>query len=337
MAASLAALPGNEVLFASEYGRRDFSLPGVKRVLLKKPKDRKKAVASISTPALDAGERDWTMAYLRGRATASSLMGVLAEGFEPDMVILSGSMGNGLFVRNLFPEAFLVGYADWYFRDEAETRYPLSTMPDIPLAPRNIRNTLQAKNFFDCNCHFTTTEWQREQYPEGMRGFISVLRKCVDTEFFAPAPASRFSFGDCELTERQEIVTLSVRDAAGCGRVVSGASCRPCSRRGWIAMWFLSARARRSASIGLRESMAAFPSGMRGRIHLLDFLPPGALPRPVVCLLAASLQRYFLYAAFRTLGGHELQGASCSRPTPEPSAKSSATARTVFCTPPGAG
>ena len=36
-------------------------------------------------------------------------------------------------------------------------------MPDIPLAPRNIRNTLQAKNFFDCNCHFTTTEWQREQ------------------------------------------------------------------------------------------------------------------------------------------------------------------------------
>ena len=113
MAASLAALPGNEVLFASEYGRRDFSLPGVKRVLLKKPKDRKKAVASISTPALDAGERDWTMAYLRGRATASSLMGVLAEGFEPDMVILSGSMGNGLFVRNLFPEAFLVGYADW--------------------------------------------------------------------------------------------------------------------------------------------------------------------------------------------------------------------------------
>lgn len=28
MAASLAALPGNEVLFASEYGRRDFSLPG---------------------------------------------------------------------------------------------------------------------------------------------------------------------------------------------------------------------------------------------------------------------------------------------------------------------
>ena len=306
MAASLAALPGNEVLFASEYGRRDFSLPGVKRVLLKKPKDRKKAVASISTPALDAGERDWTMAYLRGRATASSLMGVLAEGFEPDMVILSGSMGNGLFVRNLFPEAFLVGYADWYFRDEAETRYPLSTMPDIPLAPRNIRNTLQAKNFFDCNCHFTTTEWQREQYPEGMRGFISVLRKCVDTEFFAPAPASRFSFGDCELTERQEIVTLSVRDAA---RLREGGF--------WCELpSLLSARSDCHVVListgkevrldSLRESMAAFPSGMRGRIHLLDFLPPGAY-RDLLCLLAASLQRYFLYAAFRTLGGHELR------------------------------
>ena len=288
MAASLAALPGNEVLFASEYGRRDFSLPGVKRVLLKKPKDRKKAVASISTPALDAGERDWTMAYLRGRATASSLMGVLAEGFEPDMVILSGSMGNGLFVRNLFPEALLVGYADWYFRDEAETRYPLSTMPDIPLAPRNIRNTLQAKNFFDCNCHFTTTEWQREQYPEGMRGFISVLRKCVDTEFFAPAPASRFSFGDCELTERQEIVTLSVRDAA---RLREGGfwcelpsllSARPDCH---VVLISTGKEVRLDC---LRESMAAFPSGMRGRIHLLDFLPPGAY-RDLLCVSSLHL------------------------------------------------
>ena len=136
---------------------------------------------------------------------------------------------------SLFPEAFLVGYADWYFRDEAETRYPLSTMPDIPLAPRNIRNTLQAKNFFDCNCHFTTTEWQREQYPEGMRGFLSVLRKCVDTEFFAPAPASRFSFGDCELPERHEIVTLSVRDAARVreGGFLSLIHIYPGLHRGW--------------------------------------------------------------------------------------------------------
>ena len=106
MAASLAALPGNEVLFASEYGRRDFSLPGVKRVLLKKPKDRKKAVASISTPALDAGERDWTMAYLRGRATASSLMGVLAEGFEPDMVILVGFYGQWSVCAEPVPGSF---------------------------------------------------------------------------------------------------------------------------------------------------------------------------------------------------------------------------------------
>lgn len=83
MAASLAALPGNEVLFASEYGRRDFSLPGVKRVLLKKPKDRKKAVASISTPALDAGERDWTMAYLRGRPRLRRSWACLRKGLSP--------------------------------------------------------------------------------------------------------------------------------------------------------------------------------------------------------------------------------------------------------------
>ena len=38
----------------------------------------------------------------------------------------------------------------------------------------------------------------------------------------------------------------------------------------------------------LRESMAAFPSGMRGRIHLLDFLPPGAY-RDLLCVSSLHL------------------------------------------------
>ena len=130
------------------------------------------------------------MSYLRGRATASSLMGVLAEGFEPDMVILSGSMNNG-FCAEPVSEAFLVSYADWVFQEEAEAQYPLSAMPDIPWPPPNIRNALQAKNFLIVTA-FTTTEWQRKQYPERVRGLISVLRKVCGHGFFAPAPASRF-------------------------------------------------------------------------------------------------------------------------------------------------
>ena len=121
-----------------------------------------------------------------------------------------------------------------------------------------------------------------------MRGFISVLRKCVDTEFFAPAPASRFSFGDCELTERQEIVTLSVRDAA---RLREGGF--------WCELpSLLSARpdchvvlistGKEVRLDSLRESMAAFPSGMRGRIHLLDFLPPGVY-RDLLCVSSLHL------------------------------------------------
>ena len=52
MAASLAALPGNEVLFASEYGRRDFSLPGVKRGVLVRDWGRRRAGGGGSAGAV---------------------------------------------------------------------------------------------------------------------------------------------------------------------------------------------------------------------------------------------------------------------------------------------
>lgn len=166
-----------------------------------------------------------------------------------------------------------------------------------------------------------------------MRGFISVLRKCVDTEFFAPAPASRFSFGDCELTERQEIVTLSVRDAA---RLREGGfwcelpsllSARPDCH---VVLISTGKEVRLDC---LRESMAAFPSGMRGRIHLLDFLPPGAY-RDLLCVSSLHLCKDISFMLpSELLEAMELRVRRARSPTPEPSAKSSATARTVFCTP----
>lgn len=76
--------------------------------------------------------------------------------------------------------------------------------------------------------------------------------------------------------ERQEIVTLSVRDAARLReggfwcRLPSLLSARPDCHVALIST------GREVRLDSLREGMAAFPPGMRGRIHLLDFLPPNA-------------------------------------------------------------
>lgn len=88
--------------------------------------------------------------------------------------------------------------------------------------------------------------------------------------------------------ERQEIVTLSVRDAVRlreggfwCG-LPSLLSARPDCHVALIST------GREVRLDSLREGMAAFPPGMRGRIHLLDFLPPNAY-RDLLCVSSLHL------------------------------------------------
>ena len=179
------------MLFASEYGRRDFSLPGVKRVLLKKPKDRKKATALTSTSALDAGERDWSMSYLRGRATASSLMGVLAEGFEPDMVILSGSMGNGLFVRNLFPEAFLVAMPTGISGKRPRPGIPSARCLTSPWPPAISAMHCKQKTFLIVTAFLRRRNGNGSNTPNGCGAYFRTAEVCGHG-VFRPAPPAGF-------------------------------------------------------------------------------------------------------------------------------------------------
>lgn len=106
LAACFAANPENEVLFASSYCRQGFSLPGVRRVLLKNTRERGQDNGS------DAFEQGWGRALKVGKLTFSSLRKLRETDFTPDMVLSSSAKGHALFFRRVFPEAFLVTYLD---------------------------------------------------------------------------------------------------------------------------------------------------------------------------------------------------------------------------------
>ncbi len=211
LAAHLATRPEHTVLFASEYGRRDLSLAGVQRVLLVKAKE-----SGSYKPAetkSDSALRDMQQAVRRGSGTARSLLTLRQAGFIPDIVYASAVMGNSFYVREVFPEAFLVAYAEWYYTRELSSRFTHTKPGDIDFAQEKVRNLLQVSALLDSDLAITATDWQKAQFPEPLASGIHVMRRGVDTEFFSPAPQAHFCVEGCDLSGVRELVTFSGRSS----------------------------------------------------------------------------------------------------------------------------
>ena len=52
---------------------------------------------------------------LRGQAVIRGVNELRDEGFIPNIIIFHGGMGLGLFLRDMLPNAILIGYFEWWF------------------------------------------------------------------------------------------------------------------------------------------------------------------------------------------------------------------------------
>ena len=102
LAAAFAAA-GHDVLFASGFRRREFSLPGVRHVTLAPPKESRAAGASRHVPGLEA-------ALSAGGQALHAFTRLADMDLAPDMVLASADDGYGLFCDEAFPHAFRVGW-----------------------------------------------------------------------------------------------------------------------------------------------------------------------------------------------------------------------------------
>ena len=101
--AAFFASSGHDVLFASGFRRRDFSLPGVRHITLAPPKESRAAGASRHAPGLDA-------ALSAGAQSLRAFLRLADMDLAPDMVLVSADDGYGLFCDEAFPHAFRVGW-----------------------------------------------------------------------------------------------------------------------------------------------------------------------------------------------------------------------------------
>lgn len=180
MAAALARRPDHQVVFATR--QRSGSLPGVKKLLYRPAR----LPSAEIHPYLQATEA----AVLSGEAAFRACAALKRSGFVPDVVCAHAGFGPGLFIRDLYPDARLIGLFEWYYRARgSDADYLGDEAIEGETAARiRMRNAALLLELEQCDVGVCPTAYQRSQFPSLVQPRLVQLHDGIDTDFFAPGP-----------------------------------------------------------------------------------------------------------------------------------------------------
>lgn len=151
---------------------------------------------------------------IRGQAVYTAFMPVKAKGFNPDIILTHSGFGDGLFLKDLWPQAKYFPYFEWYYHaygsDADFLDHGAAKKPDAELKIR-MKNTAILHDLAAMDWGQCPTEFQRSQFPSHFRDRISVIHDGVDTEYFSPDEKTTFSIGDHVFRKGDPLVTYIAR------------------------------------------------------------------------------------------------------------------------------
>jgi len=161
--------------------------------------------------------RDMYSKVLRGESAAHSLHQLKQQGFEPDVVFVHPGWGEALFVRDVFPRARTIVYAEYYYQAEGGDSHfdpEFSSGATLESLQRlRLRNTHLLHAISDADAGLSPTQFQRDRHPAWFRERISVIHDGIDTQRFRPNAEACVSLSSAGITLRpgDEVVTFVAR------------------------------------------------------------------------------------------------------------------------------
>ena len=204
----LAEQNAHELLFITEAQRNQIA--GVRKVVRAVPDSR--AAANWHPMA-----RDMEMALLRADSVARTAENLRALGFTPDIIIGHQGWGEMLHVNDVWPDAPLLGYHEFYYNLHG---YDVGFDPEFPPAP-DMAARIRAKNAVNLlalsnpGLGQTPTAFQHDTYPAWARDKIHVLQEGVNLDVCRPNPDLRrrtVTLGGYKVKPSEKLVTYVVRD-----------------------------------------------------------------------------------------------------------------------------
>ncbi|EKQ71324.1 glycosyltransferase [Leptolyngbyaceae cyanobacterium JSC-12] len=205
LATVLAKDPSHQVVFGTM--RQEGAIPGVMKALYKPARD--------VSPQTHHYVRSLESAVLQGQAVCRMAQSLKTNGFEPDVVYGHSGWGPPLFIKDVFPNAELLCYFEWYYHahgsdSDFDPSDPLQLDDELRIRVKNAPILLDIAS---CDRGLSPTNWQRQQFPPELRQKITVLHDGVDTSFFQPNPGAKLILptANLNLSHVDELITYVAR------------------------------------------------------------------------------------------------------------------------------
>ena len=161
--------------------------------------------------------RNYTQMSDRGVTVARAARQLREQrGYVPDVIFGHSGWGETLFLKEVWPEAKLLIYAEFYYRGQGQDvgfdpEFSQGGLDAAMIAQGRAAHLGQALLHADAG--LSPTEWQASTYPAGLRRMIEVIHDGVDTEALAPDPQARFALPDGRvLRAGDEVLTFVNRN-----------------------------------------------------------------------------------------------------------------------------
>jgi glycosyltransferase involved in cell wall biosynthesis len=206
LARHLGAQPQHQVVFITQ--RQDVTLPGVKKVVYKPRR--------TITPQVHHYLRESEAAVLNAQEVARIALDLRKAGFIPDVMLGHNGWGEIWYLKDIFPEASLIGYFEFFYRMQGadvgfDPADPITPDTAPRLRTKNLGNLLALDSADLGQC---PTEWQKSVYPRRYHPILNVIHEGIDTAVVRPDPAARLIIADkkAEFAAGDEIVTYVARN-----------------------------------------------------------------------------------------------------------------------------
>ena len=125
----------------------------------------------------------------RGRRVAAGAVRLKQAGFKPDVIGAHIGWGEALFLKDVFPEAKLLLYCEFFYQPRGadmgfDPEFPATAEKLLRLRVMN-SPLLMALDVADCG--LAPTRWQHHQFPAVHKPRIAVIHDGIDTDIVAPA------------------------------------------------------------------------------------------------------------------------------------------------------
>jgi len=149
-------------------------------------------------------ESSLLQAVHRGKAVASAAAQLRRDGLRPDVIFAHIGWGEALFLKDVFPEARVLLYCEFFYRGRGgdlgfDPEFPANAEKLLRLRVMNapLLMSLDASDF-----GIAPTQWQKSRFPAAQARSIAVVHDGVDTGIVCPSKNN----------ETEELVTYVARN-----------------------------------------------------------------------------------------------------------------------------